>query len=180
VVVGCSQFSSSDNVSIKISRSNFTSTTIGIDSDATSSTWRSLRKSRCGSLASEHRRDKSAHHELLLYYLRLRHAGHSSLSQGSRPSTAPRRHRFCQSRLVRVQDCCISNILEHIEGTINDAAKVPEPSPSHGSYHWSFERAISVAMIPLTIAPFAAGHVNPLLDSILCAALVLHSHIGFE
>jgi succinate dehydrogenase (ubiquinone) membrane anchor subunit len=32
----------------------------------------------------------------------------------------------------------------------------------------------------LTIAPFAAGSLNPLTDSILCALLVVHSHIGFE
>jgi succinate dehydrogenase (ubiquinone) membrane anchor subunit len=32
----------------------------------------------------------------------------------------------------------------------------------------------------LTIAPFAAGSLNPVTDSILCALLVVHSHIGFE
>jgi succinate dehydrogenase (ubiquinone) membrane anchor subunit len=32
----------------------------------------------------------------------------------------------------------------------------------------------------LTIAPFAAGSLNPVTDSILCALLVIHSHIGFE
>jgi hypothetical protein len=41
-------------------------------------------------------------------------------------------------------------------------------------------RAISVGLIPLTLAPFAAGSLNPLTDSILCALLVVHSHIGFE
>lgn len=34
--------------------------------------------------------------------------------------------------------------------------------------------------MPLTIAPFAAGSLNPVTDSILCALLVIHSHIGFE
>jgi len=27
-----------------------------------------------------------------------------------------------------------------IRGTVNDAATVPDPEPSHGSYHWTFER----------------------------------------
>ena len=32
----------------------------------------------------------------------------------------------------------------------------------------------------MTIAPFAAGSLNPITDGILCALLVVHSHIGFE
>ena len=27
-----------------------------------------------------------------------------------------------------------------IEGGVNDPVKVPEPEPSHGSYHWTAER----------------------------------------
>jgi hypothetical protein len=30
------------------------------------------------------------------------------------------------------------------------------------------------------VAPFAAGSLNPTTDAILCALLVVHSHIGFE
>ena len=41
-------------------------------------------------------------------------------------------------------------------------------------------RIVSAGLIPLTIAPFAAGSLNPVSDSILCALLVVHSHIGFE
>jgi len=67
-----------------------------------------------------------------------------------------------------------------IEGTANDPAPIPPTDPSHGSYHWSFERLISVALIPLTIAPFAAGSLNPTMDAILCASIIIHSHIGFE
>ncbi|KAH0610002.1 uncharacterized protein H6S33_012548 [Morchella sextelata] len=72
-----------------------------------------------------------------------------------------------------------------IEGTINDAAPVPEPNPSHGSYHWTFERSpptqlVSVGLVPLTVAPFAFGSVSPVTDAILGAAVVIHSHIGFE
>jgi succinate dehydrogenase (ubiquinone) membrane anchor subunit len=61
----------------------------------------------------------------------------------------------------------------------NDAAPVPSPSPSHGSYHWTFERLVSAGLIPLTIAPFAAGSLNPLTDAILCGTILIHSHIGF-
>ena len=62
----------------------------------------------------------------------------------------------------------------------NDPAPVPAPNPSHGSYHWTFERLISAGLIPLTIAPFAAGSLNPLTDALLCGMILIHSHIGFE
>ena len=67
-----------------------------------------------------------------------------------------------------------------IEGGVNDPAPVPPPSPIHGSYHWSFERLLSVGLIPLTLAPFAAGSVSPVLDSILVFSIIIHSHIGFQ
>lgn len=57
---------------------------------------------------------------------------------------------------------------------------MPAANPSHGSYHWTFERLISVGLIPLTIAPFAAGSLNPIMDAILCGTILIHSHIGFE
>ncbi|KAL9013938.1 MAG: hypothetical protein Q9173_001403 [Seirophora scorigena] len=40
--------------------------------------------------------------------------------------------------------------------------------------------AMSAALIPLTIAPFAAGTLNPVMDAILCAGIIIHSHIGFQ
>lgn len=67
-----------------------------------------------------------------------------------------------------------------VHGTMNDAAPIPHHSPTHGSYHWTFERLISVALIPLTIAPFTAGSLNPVMDSVLAATIVIHSHIGFQ
>ena len=39
---------------------------------------------------------------------------------------------------------------------------------------------MSVALIPLTIAPFAAGSLNPVTDAILASVLIIHSHIGFD
>ncbi|KAF2273415.1 CybS-domain-containing protein [Westerdykella ornata] len=69
---------------------------------------------------------------------------------------------------------------QKIQGTANDPVPVPAPEYVHGSYHWTFERLVATGLIPLTIAPFAAGSLNPLTDSILCALLVIHSHTGFE
>ncbi|KAF2246736.1 mitochondrial succinate dehydrogenase cytochrome b560 subunit D [Trematosphaeria pertusa] len=69
---------------------------------------------------------------------------------------------------------------QKIKGTLNDPTPIPDPAPVHGSYHWSFERLVAVGLVPLTLAPFAAGSLNPVMDSILCALLVVHSHIGFE
>ncbi|TAQ90753.1 hypothetical protein B7494_g921 [Chlorociboria aeruginascens] len=67
-----------------------------------------------------------------------------------------------------------------IEGTANDPAPIPPTNPSHGSYHWTFERLLSASLIPLTIAPFAAGSLNPVTDALLCGVIIIHSHIGFE
>lgn len=69
---------------------------------------------------------------------------------------------------------------QHVEGTVNDAAPVPETSPSHGSYHWTFDRLVAGSLIPLTVAPFAAGSLNPTLDALLCATILIHSHTGFQ
>lgn len=57
---------------------------------------------------------------------------------------------------------------------------MPYPSAAHGSYHWTFERLLAAGLVPLTIAPFAAGSLNPTLDAILCSAVLIHSHIGFQ
>jgi succinate dehydrogenase (ubiquinone) membrane anchor subunit len=35
-------------------------------------------------------------------------------------------------------------------------------------------------MIPLTVAPFAAGSLNPALDAVLCGLLLIHSHSGLQ
>ncbi|KAJ9648232.1 membrane anchor subunit of succinate dehydrogenase, Sdh4 [Coniosporium apollinis] len=69
---------------------------------------------------------------------------------------------------------------QRIQGTVNDPASVPDPTPAHGSYHWTFERIVAAGLVPLTIAPFAAGSLNPLTDATLCALVLIHSHIGFE
>ncbi|KUI58394.1 Succinate dehydrogenase [ubiquinone] cytochrome b small subunit, mitochondrial [Cytospora mali] len=67
-----------------------------------------------------------------------------------------------------------------IHGTVNDPAPIPPASPSHGHYHWTFERGMAAALVPLTIAPFAAGSLNPTLDAILCSTVLIHSHMGVQ
>jgi len=39
---------------------------------------------------------------------------------------------------------------------------------------------VAAGLIPLTVAPFAAGSLSPVADAILCAAIIIHSHIGFQ
>jgi succinate dehydrogenase (ubiquinone) membrane anchor subunit len=63
---------------------------------------------------------------------------------------------------------------------VNDPVPVPPASPSHGSYHWTFDRIIAASLIPLTVAPFAAGSLNPTMDAILCATILIHSHTGLQ
>ncbi|KAI5790182.1 CybS-domain-containing protein [Geopyxis carbonaria] len=69
---------------------------------------------------------------------------------------------------------------QSVEGTVNDPAFIPATNMKEGSYHWSFERLLSVGLIPLTIAPFAAGSMHPVFDATLAAATIMHSHIGFQ
>ncbi len=39
---------------------------------------------------------------------------------------------------------------------------------------------MAAGLIPLTIAPFASGSLNPTMDAILCATILIHSHFGFQ
>ncbi|KAL9007047.1 MAG: hypothetical protein Q9188_000251 [Gyalolechia gomerana] len=65
--------------------------------------------------------------------------------------------------------------------------KGPCKPPMPASFHTSPQKQIlppgppmSAALIPLTIAPFAAGTLNPITDALLCAGIIIHSHIGFQ
>ena len=107
-------------------------------------------------------------------------ARHSSpLIQQLRPAFAPKSTRIAAFHATQRQQI-LPPLPQKIEGGVNTAVPVPNPDYAHGSYHWSFERIVAAGLVPLTIAPFAAGSLNPVTDSILCALLVLHSHIGFE
>lgn len=68
----------------------------------------------------------------------------------------------------------------NIVGTVNDPVPVPAFNKAKGSYHWTFERLLSVAVAPLIVVPFATGSLSPILDATLCSLLLVHSHIGFE
>ncbi|KAJ1980845.1 membrane anchor subunit of succinate dehydrogenase, Sdh4 [Dimargaris xerosporica] len=62
---------------------------------------------------------------------------------------------------------------------------LPESVPVHpinrseGSYHWDFERALSVALIPLIGAQAAYG-AHPVTDLLVGVVLPLHCHIGWS
>ncbi|TFK24432.1 mitochondrial inner membrane protein [Coprinopsis marcescibilis] len=67
------------------------------------------------------------------------------------------------------------------QGTVNDATTFPPASRVHGSYHWSFERLLSAALVPMTAAAFVTTGSNyPVLDGLLGLSLVMHSHFGFD
>ncbi|KAF2169390.1 hypothetical protein M409DRAFT_65069 [Zasmidium cellare ATCC 36951] len=67
-----------------------------------------------------------------------------------------------------------------IHGSVNDPVKTPEPHPSHGSYHWTAERLVSAALLPITIMPFAVGSLNPVLDGTFIGLIIIHTYIGFQ
>lgn len=46
---------------------------------------------------------------------------------------------------------------QKIDGTANDPVPIPEASPTHGNYHWSFERWVH-------LLGYARGHGAPILD----------------
>ena len=69
-----------------------------------------------------------------------------------------------------------------LRGTVNDATSFPEPSKSHGSYHWAFERVLSAALIPVMAgAAISSGSAyvshdlpKPLIELILhCFCLLV-------
>ncbi|KAM0787528.1 hypothetical protein ACM66B_003599 [Microbotryomycetes sp. NB124-2] len=73
----------------------------------------------------------------------------------------------------------LAEAYKHVAGTVNDPTPFPAPNKAHGSYHWSFERALSVALLPM-VGATAVSSVNPILDGILATAIVAHTHIGFD
>ncbi|BGP55430.1 membrane anchor subunit of succinate dehydrogenase, Sdh4 [Rhodotorula sphaerocarpa] len=66
-----------------------------------------------------------------------------------------------------------------VEGTVNDPTTFPPPNKAHGQYHWTFERLLSAALVPL-VGATAVSSVNPVLDGVLCTAIVAHTHMGFD
>ncbi|KAK6456007.1 membrane anchor in succinate dehydrogenase complex [Scheffersomyces xylosifermentans] len=68
----------------------------------------------------------------------------------------------------------------HIVGTVNDAYVPPEADFYEGSYHWTYERAISISLVPLSMVPFVAGVEYPMIDSLFSTLLLFHCHAGFK
>ncbi|KAE8211690.1 hypothetical protein CF327_g4595 [Tilletia walkeri] len=68
----------------------------------------------------------------------------------------------------------------YIEGTVNEPTTFPPPSPSHGSYHWTLERTLSIALVPLIAAGAVKHGASGILDGAIGLSLVVHSHIGFD
>ena len=48
----------------------------------------------------------------------------------------------------------------------------------HGSYHWMYERYVSIALVPLIGFPLIAGP-SKTCDFLLGVALPIHCHMGF-
>jgi succinate dehydrogenase (ubiquinone) membrane anchor subunit len=75
---------------------------------------------------------------------------------------------------------CLTPPAAYIKGTVNDPTTYPPPSAAHGSYHWAFERGLSVALLPLIAAGAVKHGASGVLDGVLALSLVVHSHIGFD
>lgn len=81
-----------------------------------------------------------------------------------------------------------SRILGRLRPRLTKRLFSSEPTPAveskpvdklHGSYHWTYERALSVASLGLVSGAFAF-YPNKLVDFALGLVLPLHSHLGFS
>ncbi|KAG7882364.1 hypothetical protein KL905_000141 [Ogataea polymorpha] len=68
----------------------------------------------------------------------------------------------------------------NIVGTVNDAYVPPAPNEYHGSYHWAYERIVTLGMAPLMLAPFVGGVEYPLVDAGMGMLLLWHCKAGFQ
>jgi succinate dehydrogenase (ubiquinone) membrane anchor subunit len=59
------------------------------------------------------------------------------------------------------------------------AAETKEVSKMAGSYHWQFERLISLAILPVCAVPVFTGP-SKVADFLLTFLLPLHCHLGFD
>ncbi|KAL8278941.1 hypothetical protein RQP46_008610 [Phenoliferia psychrophenolica] len=106
-----------------------------------------------------------------------------SFARSLQPALRLSARSFHAGRVVAVKAGPVSqssvSVGKYIEGTVNDPVTFPTPDKSHGSYHWTFERALSAALVPL-VGATAVTSAHPILDGILSVSLVVHSHIGFD
>lgn len=66
----------------------------------------------------------------------------------------------------------------YIKGTVNEPTEYPPPNAAHGSYEWTFERVVSIALVPLVAASTVKHGASGALDGALALGLVIHSHYG--
>lgn len=66
----------------------------------------------------------------------------------------------------------------YITGTVNDAVNLPKSDRYHGSYHWGFERLVTIGITPFVVWPFVTGYLPPVADATLGALLIAHCHMG--
>ncbi|KAF9139566.1 membrane anchor subunit of succinate dehydrogenase, Sdh4 [Mortierella sp. GBA39] len=57
--------------------------------------------------------------------------------------------------------------------------KTITPNQVHGSYHWDFERLLTVSIIPLFAASAIHG-AHPITDGLLGVVVPIHCHMGFD
>ncbi|KAF9923303.1 membrane anchor subunit of succinate dehydrogenase, Sdh4, partial [Modicella reniformis] len=56
---------------------------------------------------------------------------------------------------------------------------IPPPNQLHGSYHWDFERLLSLSMVPLFAVSAIQGS-HPITDGLLGVVVPIHAHMGFD
>lgn len=72
---------------------------------------------------------------------------------------------------------CARQIIRCLSST--QTTQTPSGDKWHGSFHWTYERAMSVVTLGLVGSAFVI-YPNKLVDFGLGLALPLHSHIGFS
>lgn len=68
----------------------------------------------------------------------------------------------------------------NIIGTVNDAYVPPMANYYEGGYHWTYERIITIGLVPLAMSPFIGGVEYPIIDSIFSVLVLFHSHAGLK
>lgn len=68
----------------------------------------------------------------------------------------------------------------NIVGTVNDAYVPPEYCPPEGSFHWAYERIVTVSMVPLMAFPFVGGVEYPIVDALMSTLVLAHCRYGIQ
>ncbi|RKP34086.1 CybS-domain-containing protein [Dimargaris cristalligena] len=64
-------------------------------------------------------------------------------------------------------------------GALPETVPIHEPNHMEGSYHWDFERALSIALVPIISAQAIYG-AHPITDLLVGVVLPLHCHVGWD